>query len=186
MKNSLIYFFILFLIGGGILKSNMFQTKEITFQEAYHLGFKKAKELDKKAELMILKSVDDGKVSGKNGKRANWQGVFVLPNINKQILFVIEKGNMKNYELADKYDELTIKDEFVKIDSPQIVKSAIKDSNLQPFPKNDSFSHGYHFRTLRDEKNIFFAVNGWIDGRKAEIYYNPKTGEYMGRTESAE
>ncbi|MBS4189819.1 hypothetical protein KHA94_06310 [Bacillus sp. FJAT-49705] len=211
-RTLLIYVILLILVssGGLLLKSNFLQSsqtsnnlekeiknqvyyvksfnslpdREITFLEAYQFGFKKAKELDKTAELMFLNSVDDGKVSGQDGKKANWQGVFALPYINRQIVFVIEKGKLKSYEIIDKSDELTIKDKNIKIDSPQIVKAAIKYFNLQPSPRDHPFSHGYHFRILRDEKNIFFAVDGQVDGKAVEIYYHPKTGEYMGRTEA--
>lgn len=211
-QTLLIYFFLFILVSSGVwflqssnilqicqatnndkkeIKNNVYYiksfnslpNKEITFLEAYQLGFNKAKEFDKNAELMFLNSVDDGLVSGENGKKANWQGVFALPYIKRQIVFVIEKGKLKEYEITDSSDELTIIDEEIKTDSSQIIKSAIKQFNLLPSPKDHPFSHGYHFRIIRDEKNVFFAVDGQVSGKGVEIYFNPKTGEYMGRTE---
>ncbi|MCD7035250.1 hypothetical protein LRR81_13465 [Metabacillus sp. GX 13764] len=133
---------------------------------------------------MFLNSVDDGQVSGQDGKKANWQGVFSLTKKRSQLVFVIEKGRLIKYKLTGASDELTIKDEWIKTDSTKIIKLAILNFGLQPSPKTHPFSHGYHYRIIRDQKNIFLAVNGLIEGKEAEIYFDPKTGQYMGRTEA--
>lgn len=145
---------------------NSLPNKEITFLEAYKLGLEQAKEYDENVELIFLNSVDDKKVSGQNGKKGNWQGVLALPSINRHMVYVVEKGKLKNYRIIDSSDELSIKDSEIKTDSSQIVKSAIKQFNLQPSPKDHSFSHGYHFRIIRDEKHIFLAVDGQVNGQR--------------------
>lgn len=157
---------------------------EITLLDAYFIAMEKAKEFDPHPELLFMNSVNDGEVSGRNGKRGNWQGVLALVNTNQRLLFAIEKGKLIDYEILDGTEEPTIKPSSIKIDSSLIVKSAIKEFRLKPGPKSDSFSNGFHFRLIRDAENIFISVDGLIDGKQAEIYYNPETGEYMGRVQS--
>lgn len=159
---------------------NSLPEREITFLEAYNLGLKKGQEFDKETILIFFNSVDDKKVSGQNGKKGDWQGVFALPTVKHNMVIVIEKGKLKNYRIINGSDDFTIPNSKIKVDSDQIVKTALEKFNLKPSPMEDSFSHGYHFSLIRDEKNIFFGVDGKIDGQSAEIYFNPKNGEYLG------
>jgi len=157
--------------------------QEITMLRAYEIGIEKAKTYDDEPELVYLNSVDDKKVSGGDGKKGNWQGIISLPNKNQRFIFAIEKGELKNFKFMDGSEKLTIKDSDIKVDSDQIVMQAVTEFKLEP--GNNQFSNGYHFRILRDEKNIFMAVNGQVDKKEMEIYYNPKDGKYMGNTEDA-
>lgn len=154
---------------------------EITLLEAYRFGTETARKYDENAELIMLNSVDDEKVSGSDGKKANWQGIISLPNKDRRLRFVIEKVKLKSCHIIDGSKELTINDFEIKIDSKQIVSQAAKEFGLEP--REDNFSSGYHFRILRNEKNIFIAVDGQKNGKAAEIYYNLRTGRYMGRME---
>lgn len=156
--------------------------KELTLLEAYNLGLEQGKEFDKETTLVFMNSVDDEIVSGKNGKKGDWQGVFALPTVKHRMLFLIEKGKLKRYRIIDSSDELTIPQSEIKIDSSQIIKIAVEKFNLQPSPTEDPFSHGYHFRLMRDEKHIFLGVDGKINGQSAEVFFNPKNGEYLGST----
>lgn len=140
---------------------------EITLLEAYRFGIETAKKYNEESELIMLNSVDDEKVSGNDGKKANWQGIISLPNKDRRVIFVIEKGKLKSYHIIDGSKELTISDSEIKIDSNQIVNQAAEEFGLEP--REDHFSNGYHFRILRDEKNIFIAVDGRIDGMAVEI-----------------
>ncbi|WP_100402568.1 hypothetical protein [Bacillus sp. FJAT-42315] len=158
--------------------------KEITLLNAYELGFEKAKEYDENPELLFLNSVDDRRVDGTNGKRRDWRGVYALPNRDRHLVVVIEKGKLKNYTIAASSDEYRIKNSDIQIDSNQIVKQAITQFELQPGPKDDPFSTGYHFRIVRDAKNIFISVSGERNGKRVDVYYQAKTGEYLGRVES--
>ncbi|MGE7920704.1 hypothetical protein ACQKM9_17465 [Viridibacillus sp. NPDC093762] len=160
---------------------NSLPDKEITILEAYRIGLGIANKYDKESELIFLNSVDDELASGYDGKKGNWQGIISLLNRDRRLLFVIEKGKLKSYFIIEGTNEQTIKDSYLKIDSSQIVKQASKDFKLEP-GKESQFSSGYHFRIIRDEKNIFLSVDGEIDGKPAEIYYNPKNGKYMGHT----
>lgn len=160
--------------------------KEITFLEAYNLGLKQGQKYDKKTVLVFFNSVDDGNISGGNGKKSDWQGVFSLPTVKHHMVIVIEKGKLKNYRIIDSSDELTIPNSELKIDSDQIIKTAIKEFNLQPSPKEDPFSHGYHFRLVRDKENIFFGVDGRINNQNAEIFFDTKTGKYLGGVTATE
>ncbi|WP_432352881.1 hypothetical protein [Sporosarcina sp. A2] len=197
MKRKLIIVFILVVIGSigykilvpdkSILEicfPTIVEKSKITLLDAYFIGMEKAKEFDSQPELIFLNSVNDEEVSGRDGKRGNWQGVIALMTTNQRMLFAIEKGKLMEYELLDGTNEPTIKPSSIKIDSTLIVKSAIKEFHLEPGPKSDSFSNGYHFRLLRDAENLFISVDGLINGKQAEIYYHPETGEYMGRTET--
>ncbi|MGG4268269.1 hypothetical protein [Peribacillus simplex] len=158
--------------------------KEITILEAYKLGLHQAKEFEKNPELLFLNSVDDKKISGGNGKRENWQGVFTLPSKNFHMLAVIEGGRLKSYTIISSSTELSIKESEIKIDSNQIVKKAIKQFNLKPDPPKNSFSHGYHFRILRDENHVFLSISGQSNNKNMEIYYNALNGQYLGHSES--
>lgn len=157
--------------------------REITLLEAYSLGSEVAKKYDGKSELIYLNSVNDSKVSGFDGKRADWQGILSLPTKERRLLFGITDGNLKVYEIIDGSQELTIGDSQLKVDSDLIVENAIKEFKLEPGAKDDPFSNGYHFRIMIAENGIFLAVNGQIRGKGVEIYYNPQNGTYMGRTE---
>ena len=195
MKRIVIFIFLVMVVFGfGYKKMNsafeeqpkevIIFENEITLLDAYRIGMKKANEFSKKNELIYLNSVNDGRISGGDGKKGNWQGIISLLDSNQRLLFGIEEGKLNAYEVIESSEELTIKDSELKIDSDQIVNYAIDEFKLKPGSKNDSFSNGYHFRVLRDEKNIFIAVSGQLDGKGGEIYYNPRNGEYMGRTES--
>ncbi|MGG0657445.1 hypothetical protein [Rummeliibacillus pycnus] len=157
---------------------NSLPEKEISLIEAYNLGLSQGKKFDKKAILLFFNSVDDGIISGRNGKKMNWQGAFSLPTVNHNMVVIIEKGKLKRYRIIDSSEEFTIPDSEIKIDSTNIVNSAIEKFKL--LPRDDSFSHGYHFRLVRDEKYIFLGVDGKINNQNAEIFYNPKNGEYLG------
>lgn len=152
---------------------------ELTLLQAYEIGIEAAKKHEETPELIQLNSVDDEKVSGNDGKKANWQGIFTLPNKGQRMIFVIEKGKLKSYHIIDGSKELTIRDSEVKIDSDQIVEQAAKDFGLEA--RRDQFSSGFHFRILRDNRHLFLVVDGQINGKAAEIYYNPRTGAYIGR-----
>lgn len=156
--------------------------KELTLLEAYSLGLEQGKEFDKETILVFLNSVDDETVSGQNGKKGDWQGVFALPSVKHQMIIGIQKGKLKSYIISDSSDELTIPQSEIKIDSSQIIKIAVEKFNLQPSPTEDPFSRGYHFRLIRDEKHIFLGVDGKINGQSAEVFFNPKNGEYLGST----
>ncbi|WP_039042774.1 hypothetical protein [Sporosarcina sp. ZBG7A] len=197
MKRKLIFVLILVVIGiigykklapnKSLLEicfPTIVEKTEITLLDAYFIGMEKAKEFDSNPELVFMNSVNDGEVSGRDGKRGNWQGYISLTDSNKSLVFAIEKGKLINYRVGDVSYEKTIKPSSIKIDSSLIVKSAIKEFNLKSGPKSDSFSNGFHFRLLRDAENIFISVEGLIDGKQAEIFYNPETGEYMGRVQS--
>ncbi|WP_338749356.1 hypothetical protein [Bacillus sp. FJAT-52991] len=158
--------------------------KKITLLEAYKLGLQQAKEYDINPELLFLNSVEDGRADGEDGKRRRWVGVYSLPSRDRHMVIVIEKGHLKNYTITSSSDEYTIKDSEIKTDSSQIVKKAIEKFNLQPGPKNDPFSSGYHFRIVRDAKNIFVSVSGERNDKIVDIYYQAKTGKYLGRVES--
>ena len=105
-----------------------------------------------------------------------------MPSVKRQMIVGIEKDKLKSYNISDNSEELTISQSEIKIDSSQIIKIAVKKFNLQPSPTGDPFSHGYHFRLVRDEKHIFLGVDGKINGQSAEIFFNPKNGEYLGTT----
>lgn len=158
--------------------------KEITLIEAYKIGFNEVKKYDKEPQLLFLNSVDDERADGENGKRRNWQGVFALPNRNHDMVFVIEKGKLKKYTIIAASTEYRIKDSDIQLDSDQALKKAIKQFKLKINPKEDVFRHGYHFRLLRDAKNIFLSVRGRSNGNYLEIYYDARNGKYLGRTES--
>lgn len=162
----------------------MAEKTEITLLDAYFMSMEKAKEFDTNPELVFMNSVNDGEVSGRDGKRGNWQGYISLTDSKKSLVFTIEKGKLINYRIGDVSYEKTIKPSSLKIDSSLIVKSAIKEFNLKPGPMSDSFSNGFHFRLIRDAENIFISVDGLIDGKQAEVFYNPETGEYIGRVQS--
>jgi hypothetical protein len=162
---------------------NSLPNKEITLLEAYRLGEKLANKYSKNSELVTLGSVEDGLATGADGKKGNWQGVFYLPNINRKMLFDIQKGKLKSYTLFDNLPEPVIKKSEIKIDSDRIVRLAQKEFNLKPGEKSDPFSRGYHFRLIRDEKNTFLGVSGKIGSKNAEIFYNPFNGKYYGRTQ---
>ncbi|MGG0643478.1 hypothetical protein ABE021_06010 [Sporosarcina gallistercoris] len=157
---------------------------DITLLDAYFIAMEKAKAFDPRPELIFMNSVNDGEVSGSDGKRGNWQGYISLRETKKSLIFAIKKGKLISYRVGDTAYELTIKPSSIKIDSSLIVKSAIKEFHLEPSPKSDSFSNGFHFRLIRDAENSFISVDGLIDGKQAEIYYNPETGEYMGGVQS--
>ncbi|MED3689819.1 hypothetical protein P4534_13505 [Peribacillus butanolivorans] len=158
--------------------------KEITLLEAYKLGLKQAKEYEENPELLFLNSVDDKKTSGHDGKQRNWQGVYTLPTKNHHMVVVIEGGRLKNYTIISSSTELSIKESEIKTDSDLIAKKAIKQFKLKPDPKEDPFSHGYHFRLLRDDKNIFLSISGQSNNKNMEIYYNALDGQYLGSSES--
>lgn len=160
--------------------------KELTLLEAFNLGLEQGKKFDKETILVFMNSVDDETVSGRNGKKGDWQGVFALPTVKHRMIFAIEKGKLKSYSIIDSSDELTIPQSEIKIDSSQIVKIAVEKFNLQPSPIEDPFSHGYHYRLIRDEQNIFLGVDGKINGESAEIFFNPKNGEYLGSINTKE
>ncbi|GED64184.1 hypothetical protein MKX57_09955 [Lysinibacillus sp. FSL M8-0216] len=168
----------------GSYKVDSFESlpnKEITLLEAYDIGMDIAKEYDKNSELIFMNSVNDGKINGSDGKKGNWQGYITLPNKRLSIIFVIEKGKLKSYDVIDSDEQLPIKDEDIKVDSNEVVKKAISEFKLEP--GNDNFLNGYHFRLIRDEKNVFLGVGGQKTGKRAEIYFNPKNGEYLGGIE---
>lgn len=167
----------------GLCFPSAIEKTDITLLDAYFIGMEKAKDFDPNPELVFMNSVNDGEVSGRYGKRANWQGYISLTETKKSLIFAIEKGKLISYRVGDISYEKTIKPASIKIDSSLIVKSAIKEFHLEPSPKSDSFSNGFHFRLIRDAENIFISVDGLIDGKQAEIYYNPETGEYMGRVQ---
>ncbi|MCM3758598.1 hypothetical protein M3197_14120 [Sporosarcina aquimarina] len=168
----------------GLCFPTVVEKTDITLLDAYFIAMKKAKELDPIPELVFLNSVNDGEMSGKDGKRGNWQGYISLTDTKKSLIFAIEKGKLISYRVGDISYEKTINASSIKIDSTLIVKSATKEFHLEPGPKSDSFSNGYHFRLLRDAENIFLSVDGMINGKPAEIFYHPETGEYMGRVET--
>ncbi|MBD7908585.1 hypothetical protein [Sporosarcina gallistercoris] len=168
----------------GLCFPSAFEKTDITLLDAYFIGMEKAKDFDPNPELVFMNSVNDGEVSGRDGKRGNWQGYISLTETKKSLIFAIEKGKLISYRVGDISYEKTIKPSSIKIDSSLIVKSAIKEFHLEPSPKNDSFSNGFHYRLIRDAENIFISVDGLINGKQAEIYYNPETGEYMGRVQS--
>lgn len=192
MKTITAYFFILILMGSiscfakeRIVYGNYevdLPEKELTLIEAYNLGLELGGKFDKKAILLFMNSVDDENLSGCNGKKGNWQGVFALPTVKRHMVFVIENGKLKSRRIIGSSDELTIPHLEIKIDSNQIIKIAVEKYHLQPSPKDDPFSHGYHFRLMRDENHIFLGVDGKINGLNAELLFNPKTGEYLGHT----
>ncbi|MFP9126600.1 hypothetical protein [Niallia sp. BSM11] len=192
MKTILACFFILILMGSiscfaketidyGNYEVDL-PEKELTLKEAYNLGLELGKKFDKEAILLFMNSVDDETLSGYNGKKGNWQGVFALPSVKRQMVFVIEKGKHKSHRIIGNSDELTIPHLEINIDSSQIIKNAVEKYHLQPSPKDAPFSHGYHFRLMRDENYIFLGVDGKINGLNAEVLFNPKTGEYLGLT----
>lgn len=157
---------------------------KLTLIEAYKTGLNEAKKYDKEPQLLYLNSVDDKRADGENGKRRNWQGVFAMPTRNHDMVFVIEGGKLKEYTIITASTDHRIKDSDIQLDSDQAVKKAIKQFHLKPEPKEEVSPHGYHFRLLRDAKNIFLAVRSQADGHYVEIYYDPRSGKYLGKTET--
>ncbi|XKO54432.1 hypothetical protein ACI2WT_16785 [Lysinibacillus fusiformis] len=84
-----------------------------------------------------MNSVNDGKINGSDGKKGNWQGYITLPNKRLSIIFVIEEGKLKSYDVIDRDEQLPIKNKGIKVDSSEVVKKAISEFKLEP--GNDNF-----------------------------------------------
>jgi len=171
---------------------NSLPSREITLREAFETSMEQAKEYDKNPQLIYMGSVDDGKVSGKDGKKANWNGMLSLPNAKYRMAIVIENGKLKNYIILDILDDIPFENSEINVDSYEILNLAVKEFEIKPGPVDHPFSRGFHFRLLRDEEQKpFFIIEGQTEfGKSMEIYYNPSNGEYLGRgvqeTESSE
>ncbi|MGG0655767.1 hypothetical protein [Rummeliibacillus pycnus] len=158
-------------------------TKEITIQQAIDLGIQQAKEYDKNPLLINMASVDDGKISGLDGKKANWNGMFSLPNAKYRMATEIKNGKLKKYIILDTSSDIPFKRSDITINSNDIVNLAVKRFALRPSFKKPPFKLGYHFQILRDdEQRPFFIIEGQTkSGKYMEIYYDPSAGEYLGK-----
>ncbi|MEG0259094.1 MAG: hypothetical protein RR595_08730 [Lysinibacillus sp.] len=156
-------------------------SRKITLLEAYKIGMDLAEKYDNDSKLVFMGSVNDGEMSGADGKKGDWQGYIKLPDKKLGIIFVIEKGKLKSYEVINSDEQLAINAEDIKVDSSQAVKKAISEFKLKP--GNDNFLDGYHYRLIRDEENVFLGIGGQINGKRAEIFINSKTGNYLGGIE---
>lgn len=105
MKTILACFFILILMGSiscfaketidyGNYEVDL-PEKELTLKEAYNLGLELGKKFDKEAILLFMNSVDDENLSGYNGKKGNWQGVFAYHQLNARWYLLLKKANIK-------------------------------------------------------------------------------------------
>jgi len=53
--------------------------ESLTFLQAYHLSISLCRQYDSECLLSFMNSVDDKKVTGEDGKKNNWQGLFTMP-----------------------------------------------------------------------------------------------------------
>jgi len=161
--------------------SSSLNKDKITLKQAYEIGFHEAYKKDKKSALIYIGSVEDGKKTGFNGKKGDWQMIIAMPTKKKRLLIVIEKGKLVSTKTLDDLDDDYIKASYIKVDSNDIVKKAIKKFSLEPGETN--FSKGYHYRFLIDGNKYFISVIGKRGNKEMEIFYNAKNGKYFGRSE---
>jgi hypothetical protein len=153
----------------------------ITMFQAYQLGLKEARKIDDVCELIYIGSVDDGKNSGQNGKKENWNMILGLLNQKKRLIVSIEKSKLKKASVIEELNEPTIKNDEIKIDSNTAVEKVIQDFSL--LPGQNVISKGYHFRLFKEDNNIFLSIIGSKNQKEAEIFLDGRTGNYLGRTQ---
>ncbi|MGG4392181.1 hypothetical protein COK01_26795 [Priestia megaterium] len=163
------------------IKESIGYKDEITLKQAYEVGFHKAYEKDKNAALIYIGSVEDGKKTGFNGKKGDWQMIMAMPTKQKRLLVVIEKGKLISTKTLDDLDDSYLRASHIRVDSDAVVRKAIKKFSLEPGETN--FSKGYHFRFLIDDNKYFISVIGKRGKKEMEIFYNAQNGKYLGRSE---
>lgn len=162
--------------------------KSITLLKAYQLGLEYAREIDRKAELLHINSVDDDKKSGMNGKKENWQMLIVLPNKDKRIGITIENQKVTRTQMLDGASSsyFIIRENEMKFNSVEAVKKAINDFSLEPGGKDNYLFNGYHFKLIKDKDILFLTVVGDKNDNQMEVHFDATTGKYLGRTEHHE
>lgn len=164
---------------------NKVKAKDITMKEAYEIGMKYGRNIDRMAKLIRLNSVDDGKISGDNGKKKVWQLLIDLPQKDKRVGLNIVNGNINDTIYLNGKSRSTdfINEEDFKYDSDSAVILAIKNFKLEPGDRNNYIFKGYHFKLIKENNFTFLTVVGNKGNEREEIHMNARTGEYLGRTQ---
>lgn len=152
---------------------------EITLKEAINIGFKRAKEWNVNAYLVMLTSVDEdmGGTRGATGKRYKWTLSFEAPNTDQQLFLFILKGKISGVHEGKGPSLGKIKLDDIKFDSPYILKFAKEKYDIQ---KGMDWATGYHFTLDRIDGTLILNVFGNDrDNRFASISFNAQNGDVV-------
>lgn len=153
-----------------------------SMKEAVHLGLTRAKAWDSRAALISATSVDDRETEwnkGRDGRRSDWNLIYGVPNTDKSLIVSIRKHQIQEKEIRDTfYAEDSIQICEIVVNSPELVRKAIKKYHLKP---GITWAEGYHFILFKSKGTPFFAVVGRDqENRHTKIYFHPKDGQYQG------
>ncbi|WP_313187901.1 WD40/YVTN/BNR-like repeat-containing protein [Lacrimispora sp.] len=147
----------------------------ITLKEAYNVAYKKVVEINDKALLYTMTSVDtedtNNSKEGMKGKRRFWNLDFTAPN--SEIHYIFEIRDRKIAKITNSMGELLDKDSLIEsneinLDSSEAIKISVNNYNLKP---GISWAIGYHFTLNKydgtpnlvvvgiDEENNFSQIN---------------------------
>ncbi|RAP78450.1 hypothetical protein [Paenibacillus montanisoli] len=118
---------------------------EITLKEALQIGVVKAKEWNRDGKLAWITSVDENKGGsrGFNGRRFNWNLVFINPERTETLILSVSEKRITNnfiHKGLNQYELVNLDD--VKVDSPTLVEIAKSKLKLKP---GTEWATGYHF-----------------------------------------
>lgn len=155
---------------------------DISLLDAYKLALPDAKKWRPGAQLFLITSVDDDEkeFAGTTGKRKKWNLLFANVSAEETLHVSIENGGViSTAENKEKTMEYTlIQPENMKVDSTDLVETAIRDFTLKP---GVDWANGYHFSLMNNGERTALIITGLTgDGRFTQVYYDSRTGAYIG------
>jgi len=161
------------------------RNENLTLVEAYNFGLKYARKIDLKAELLNMNSVDEGEISGKDGKKSKWQLLITLPKKDQRLGLSLEKGQVikKQFLKGSQSEYSVIKADDMKMNSDEAIKKAIDNYTLEPGGEQNNIFKGYHFKLIKEKEILFLTVVGDRTNNRLEIHYDAKKQKEIGRTE---
>jgi hypothetical protein len=157
----------------------------LTLKQAISLSYSYIKKRDSSPSLLFVSSVDDKKNTGSLGEKKYWNVIYKLSDENKDFFIFIEGNKIVQGKKILHQEDPEINVANLNYDSKDIAKIAIKKYKLKPGTgKENPVFTGYHFKLLKDGNFTFLGISGFNENKKfSEIYFNPKTGKYLGDME---
>lgn len=149
--------------------------KWVSIVDAYNTAKSEAQTWDSTARLYQINSVDTSDANpnhGSDGSRARWNVEFVVPNTERHLNVVVDRG-----QVADvvEFRNPTLWDGFTDISTIRTgeVLRVAKQKGLQP---SRNLGLGYHFRLHYYNGQPTISVLGELpDGERARLMLDPAT-----------
>lgn len=138
--------------------------------------------------MLLITSVDDAKkeFAGTAGKRTKWNLLFANISTEETLHVSIENGAITG---AAENKEKTMENNLIhpdniKVDSTDLIEKAIRDFELMP---GIDWANGYHFSLMNNGKITALVITGLTgNGQFTQVYYDSRTGTYIGSNVKAQ